>query len=244
MGNRLDELNPEIKEDGLDTNVIVKRLPVEVSTTTKILDKLLFIGGIAIMGIIALLSDTSPIAKIIMVLIGFLPGGLYLYAKVNARNRLMQLEQRIQANASTIDNYLEQRVQIMKNAIPIAEKAINLDKEVFSEIAQLRSTGKTLTDEERNNLSASLDRVSLTFENYPELHSHASIADLMQQNSYLQKEITAARELYNNSVLQWNTEIFIWPAKQAVAAELGYTTKIPFIASKAIKEQATMNFFE
>ena len=27
MANQLDELNPEIREEGLDTNVIVKKLP-------------------------------------------------------------------------------------------------------------------------------------------------------------------------------------------------------------------------
>ena len=30
MANQLDELSPEIREEGLDTNVIVKKIPVEV----------------------------------------------------------------------------------------------------------------------------------------------------------------------------------------------------------------------
>ena len=60
----------------------------------------------------------------------------------------------------------------------------------------------------------------------------------MQQNSYTQREITAAREHYNDVVNQWNTAVYEWPAKQIVAARRGYTTRIPFAASKETKEKA------
>ena len=60
----------------------------------------------------------------------------------------------------------------------------------------------------------------------------------MQQNMYLQREITAARELYNDTVNAWNRDVFTWPTKQIVAARAGYTTRIPFVASQEIKEKA------
>ena len=65
----------------------------------------------------------------------------------------------------------------------------------------------------------------------------------MQQNSYLQKEITAARSLYNDTVNQWNADIFSWPTKMIVAARAGYTTRIPFTASAETKEKARSVFF-
>ena len=65
----------------------------------------------------------------------------------------------------------------------------------------------------------------------------------MQQNMYLQREITAARELYNDTINTWNREIFVWPTKQIVAAKEGYTTRIPFIASQEIKAKAREVFF-
>jgi len=75
------------------------------------------------------------------------------------------------------------------------------------------------------------------------LRAHAALADAMRQNSYLQKEITAARTLYNDTVSQWNSDIFAWPTKQIVAAKAGYTTRIPFTASAEIKAQARAAFF-
>ena len=71
----------------------------------------------------------------------------------------------------------------------------------------------------------------------------AVIADAMQQNISLQREITAARDLYNDAVHQWNKEIQEWPAKRIVAAKAGYTTRVPFSASQEIKDQARETFF-
>ena len=38
MANQLDELNPEIREEGLDTNVIAKKLPATVGVGSTIFE--------------------------------------------------------------------------------------------------------------------------------------------------------------------------------------------------------------
>ena len=57
----------------------------------------------------------------------------------------------------------------------------------------------------RNRVAGQVDsicgRLFPQVEAYPELKAHQAIADAMQQNSYLQKEITAARTLYNDAVV-------------------------------------------
>ena len=102
-------------------------------------------------------------------------------------------------------------------------------------------------DADRNAVNQKLDgafaRLFPQIEAYPELKSHEAIADAMRQNSYLQKEITAARSLYNDTVTQWNTDIFMWPTKMIVAARSGYTTRIPFTASAEMKARARGVFF-
>ena len=80
-------------------------------------------------------------------------------------------------------------------------------------------------------------------ENYPELKAHNELQSAMNQNSYLQKEITAARSVYNDTVNQWNQDVYRWPTKMIVAAKRGYTTRIPFIASQETKAQAREVFF-
>ncbi len=222
MANQLDELNPEVREEGVDTNVIAKKIPAEVGVGSKIFEVLLWVCGI-------------------------IPGLIFLIMKINAQKHFDQLQQKIQRNASQIDNYLEQRVMVLQNCARLLDKAIDLDKDTFQNIAKYRSGNAGDTDAARNALGGQVDSLSrsinVAVENYPDLKAHQEIADAMQQNMYLQREITAARELYNDTINQWNRDIFAWPTKKIVAAKNGYTTRIPFAASKEIKEKAKGVFF-
>lgn len=83
----------------------------------------------------------------------------------------------------------------------------------------------------------------MAFENYPELRAHSSIADAMKQNDILQRQITAARELYNDTINMWNKEIFAWPIKMIVASSERYKTEIPFSTSREIKDEAKSVLF-
>ncbi|MFA6370838.1 MAG: LemA family protein, partial [Bacilli bacterium] len=122
----------------------------------------------------------------------------------------------------------------------------DLDKDVMKTVAAYRG-GVQPTEEGRNEMSNQLDSamrsINVAFEAYPDLKAQRTIADAMQQNSYLQREITAAREVYNDTVLKWNQDIFAWPTKMIVAAKAGYTTRIPFTASREVKDQARAKFF-
>lgn len=221
MANELDELTGVVNKEGRDINVIHQQIPVKV--------------GVG-----------SLIFEIILWVLAIIPGLIFLFMKIKAKEYLRALQQKIQHNASQIDNYLEQRVIILQNVVGIVEKSIDLDKDVMKSVAQFRG-GAHPTDENRNEvageLDAALNNVRIAFEAYPELKAHQSLADAMQQNSYLQREITAAREVYNDTVLRWNSDIFAWPTKMIVAAKAGYTTRIPFSTSQEIKERARETFF-
>lgn len=218
MANELDEQNPVINETGRDVNVIDKQLPIKVGVGSKIFEIIIWILPVPIIS-----------------------GLIYLAIKIAAGNYLSRLQQKIQHDASEIDNYLEQRVIILKNVAALLEKSIKLDKETYTQIAGLRA-GNSLSDMDRVDVASKVDnavtKLNAVMENYPELRAHNEIQSAMNQNSYLQKEITAARSVYNDTVNQWNQDIYRWPAKMIVAAKRGYTTRVPFIASQETKKQA------
>ena len=89
--NELDEVTGPVNPDGRDINVIEKQLKIEVGVGSKIFEVILWVLGI-------------------------IPGLIFLLVKIRAGNYLSQLQQKIQHDASEVDNYLEQRVQILKNA--------------------------------------------------------------------------------------------------------------------------------
>ncbi|MDO5330544.1 MAG: LemA family protein [Bacillota bacterium] len=222
MANELDEMTGPVNEKGRDANVIEKQVPVKVGVGSTIFQVLLWVCGI-------------------------IPGIVFIFMKIKARTHLQQMQQKIQASASQIDNYLEQRVRVLENAAQLVNKAVKLDKDVFENVAKYRGGNFASNDAARNEASTQIDAIgrsiNVALEAYPDIKAHAEIEDAMQQNSYLQREITAAREVYNDSVLAWNTKIFEWPTYAIVAAKAGYTTRIPFTASAETKEKARGTFF-
>jgi len=103
MANELNELKDYVNEEGRDINVIEKQLPVKVGAGSVVFEVALWVLGI-------------------------LPGLIFLFMKIRARHYLRALQQKIQHNASQIDNYLEQRVVVLQNVVGIVEKSIDLDK--------------------------------------------------------------------------------------------------------------------
>jgi len=216
MANELDELTGPVDDAGRDINVINKQIPVTVGVGSKVFEALLWVMLI-------------------------IPGVVFTFKKIKAGNYFDKLQQEIQKKASAVDNYLEQRVMILQNVAKLLDKAIDLDKTTFTQIAEARSNGNFTG---ANQAIDSVEKaINLAVEAYPDLKAHKAIEDAMQQNNYLQREITAAREDYNDSINQWNRDVFTWPTKQIVAAKRGYTTRIPFTTTKEIKEKARDTFF-
>jgi len=249
MANQLDEVTGPVNNEGRDINVISKQIPVLIGFGSFIFEFALWTVG-TIPGIVSLstgFGDLPQAQGIILLIAGFFPGLIFLFMKINALAFLRKLEQKIQADASQIDNYLEQRVIILENVVGLVEKSIELDKTVMLSVAAYRSGHRGDSDLLRNETSQQLDgifsKISMAFEAYPDLKAHAVIADALKQNNYLQKEITAARTLYNDTLAIWNQDIFSWPTKQIVAARAGYTTRIPFTASADTKGKARGTFF-
>src|SRR5690554_3009593 len=127
MANELDEMTGPVNQEGRDINVIEKQIPVKVGVGSTIFQIVLWIF--------------------------IIPGLIFLFMKIKAQNYLRQLQQRIQHNASQIDNYLEQRVVILQNVVGIVEKSVNLDKEVMTTVAAFRG-GVHPNEENRSEVAS------------------------------------------------------------------------------------------
>lgn len=240
---QFDEINGPTLEDGNDTKVIAQTRQTTVGFGSKLFEVFIWLVGF-IPGIITLLvAGFDNVVGYIVLVLGLIPGIVLVVKKTHAKNYFDQLQQKLQQDRSTIDNYIEQRVVILQNCAQLVKKSIDLDKETFTAIAALRSGTNPNISEKQEAVDNAFAKMTMTLENYPDLQAHKDIANAMQQNSYLQMEITAAREVYNNRVNQWNRDIFAWPVKQIVAAKLQLRTIVPFATSKAIKEAARGTFF-
>ena len=166
MANELDEMTGPVNGAGRDINVIEKQIPVKVGVGSTIFEILLWVCFI-------------------------IPGLIFLFMKINAKAYFNKLQQMIQADASRIDNYLEQRVQILQNVARLVDKAIDLDKDVMKAVAAFR--GGRLTDGERNAVANQIDgcfgRLFPQVEAYPDLKAH-----LEEEGRDVQKIMLFARD--------------------------------------------------
>ncbi|VEU59162.1 LemA family protein [Mesomycoplasma neurolyticum] len=180
MKNQINQLDSNnINNNGKQIHVINKTLSVKVSKGT-----IIFFNWI-------------------LWFLFIIPGIIFLTKKIKAKKELDWLQQNIQRHTSLIDNFLEQKYNILENVSKLLEKAINLDKEIIESVTSYRYSDKNIDKNEMlNNLENLGQQMNLTFEKYPELKAHKTIINAMQQNSYLQQEITAACQLYNDIIYE------------------------------------------
>lgn len=204
MANELDEITGTVNESGRDINVIDKQLTPKVGAGTWICVVLMFltiIGGI-----------------------------IYLVLRMKKDSYFKKLQQKIQHNASEIDNYLDQRVQVLQNLSSIVKQTANLDKEVFKSVAASRAglqqdaNGDILRNQRQEQIDTAYRGLALAVENYPDIKAHESYQKAIDQNLYLQREITSSRSLYNDTIAQWNKTIYDWPLGRIIANKNQYTS--------------------
>jgi LemA protein len=156
-------------------------------------------------------STGSRVFEVALWVLGVVPGAVFSARKTAARNYFRALAGRINANAAQIDVFLERRLQILRTSLPSA--AIE---------GTTRNTTNGEIDRAYQTALARLDGGTVP----------PSLAAALRADRTVQREIAAARTLYNDTVNQWNSDIFAWPVKMIVAAEQELTTKPVFVASQ------------
>ena len=186
----------------------------------------------------------TKVFQVLMWVLLIIPGAVLQAKKKKAESKLMALEQKIQHDASQIDNYLEQRVVILENLSALINKEMAFEKDALKTIAGYKQ-GINADDlgAAADNISDAETKIKSVFDEHPELLTNSGIQKAMRDNDYLQREITAAREVYNDSINQWNAKIFEWPSYAMVAAKKGYTTKIPFTTTREVRSKARQVMF-
>ena len=245
MANTLNELHYEQIPGGRPVGVIPVQIPIVPDRSAVLCINFLRRGGIGIalfgvvLGVVSYFASWDwqerlviaacffGMAGILMALIGFI-------GVVAAGVDLSRQEQTINLAASTVDNYLAQRVTVIQNMAQAAREALSLDREVFRDIAAMRS-GTGYTGEEQAQIDRQAARIQIAFERYPELKSHEMLRHLTQEDAYLVASVTEARNRYNSTVNVWNQMVYGWPFYQYVAGMRTYTTRVPYTASADVK---------
>ena len=166
-------------------------------------------------------------------------GGYILYVSI------IKKKNKVKEATSGIDVQLKKRYDLIPNLLNMAQKFMEHEKELMTEIVRLRSEAmkKTFNGNEKemmelnNMIDAKLKDFWLSVENYPDLKSNQTMVQAMQSFNEVEEHIAAARRFYNASVNELKNAVEIFPGN-IIASIIGVKADMPFYeAENTAKER-------
>ena len=143
---------------------------------------------------------------IVLIIIGIISWFFTVY------NGLIQVKENIKKSWANIDVLLLQRSDEIPKLIKVLKSFVKHEKKMFDNVMDARTSylGASSVSEKAdadNRMSEALKSVFALSEAYPELGSNDNFLKLQERISGLENEIADRRELYNESVNNYNIRI-------------------------------------
>ena len=144
-------------------------------------------------------------------------------------NDLIALRRRCDQAFADIDVQLRQRFDLVPNLVEAVKGYAAHEKATLESVIKARNAVAAAPTTEAGAqaqalLGASLDRLMVVVEAYPELKASASFAELRAELTDLENKIAAARRYLNNAVGEYNTAIEQFPGS-LFAGLFGFTAR-------------------
>jgi LemA protein len=146
---------------------------------------------------------------------------------ISRRNQMAIKREAVNAAWAQVDVVLQRRADLIPNLVETVKGFAQHEEEVFGEIAKARTaylSASTPADKIAANsrLEASLAKVLVLTENYPQLKSNENFLRLQDELAGTENRIAVERRRYNETVQDYNTYISLFP-NSLVASMSGFT---------------------
>lgn len=146
------------------------------------------------------------VIAIIVVIVLFI---IYIY------NSLIRLRMRVNNAWSQIDVQLKRRYDLIPNLISTVKGYMKHEKGVLEEVTKARTSLISGSMGEKakasNQISEALKSIFAVAENYPQLKANENFKLLQEELSGTESKIAYARQFYNDSVMQYNESLQVFP---------------------------------
>ena len=181
--------------------------------------------GISGFGIYLLLATQSPVYGGILIGIAIL---LLLFV-VFVYNKLVNYKNKVKESLSLVDIQLKLRFDLIPNLVETVKSYARHEKELFAEIARIRSMAIDAQNEEEkleyaNKLVPQMKTLVAIAENYPELKANTLFKNLMEQLVDIEDRLVSARRIYSSNVNIYNTSLQVFP-QNLVATAFNFTSE-------------------
>jgi LemA protein len=161
---------------------------------------------------------------------------------ISHRNQMAIKREAVNAAWAQVDVVLQRRADLIPNLVETVKGFTQHEEAVFGEIARARAgylNATTPADKIAANsqLEASLAKVLVLTENYPQLKSNENFLRLQDELAGTENRIAVERRRYNETVQDYNTYISLFP-NSLVASFGGFTRNDAYFKTEEGARQA------
>ena len=174
----------------------------------------------------------------VIVVLGIILIGLY--------NGLVKARLRVREAYSGIDVQLKRRLSLIPNLVETVKGYASHERATFEEVTAARTraqqaSGVAEQAQAENMLTAAIGRLFAVAEAYPELRASENFQQLQTQLEDTEGKIAVARQIYNDSVLTYETARETIPTN-IVAGLFGFGPKPYFEIEDRAREAPAVQF--
>ena len=171
--------------------------------------------------------------------------GIYGIVLVSKRNWFNRQQQEINKRTSDISVQLTQRRDTLIKLLDLTKSHMKYEKDLLKNVTELRSLQSGSIKAEdlskvNDKINQGFTKINVAFEAYPNLRASESVMQLMSTADLNEREIAASRRLYNQSIMEFNQKLFVFP-DQNIAAGMKLHTLPLFEASAEQKEDVNLD---
>src|SRR5918995_2775405 len=154
---------------------------------------------------------------------------LLVVALVLLYNRLVTLRNRVENAWAQVDVQLRRRYDLIPNLVETVKGYAAHERETFEAVTNARSRAQAAQGPAEQSaaegiLGQALGRLLAVAEDYPELQADENFRQLQEELGETENRIAVSRQVYNDTVLTYNTAIQTFPGL-LVAGPFGFPRK-------------------
>lgn len=162
-------------------------------------------------------------------------------------NRLVKLSNWVEESWAQIDVQLKRRFDLIPNLVETVKGYAKHEKETLQGVIEARNklfsgdATRSQQMEANDQLTGVLKNLFALQESYPDLKAHEGFTKLQEQLEGTENKIASARQLYNRTVMQYNTKIQSFPGN-IVASTHNFTRKDMLETAEAERQNIQIKF--
>ena len=180
------------------------------------------------------------------IIIGIVALVLVLLFVATVYNRLVGERNRVDNAWSQVEVQLQRRYDLIPNLVQTVKGYAEHESDTFEKVTQARAmsaaaSGPVEQAQAENFLTSALRQLFAVAEDYPELRASANFASLQEDLGETENKIAISRQIYNDTVLKYNTTVQRIPTN-IVAAITGFSTRDEFDADSRADRAPDVRF--